>query len=232
MSNQVKWLGHATFEITSAQGLKLVIDPWYEGNPSNELKVEEAGKIDAVLITHDHFDHLADASALLKQTGATLVGQPEIGNKMKAEGMPEEQLVYGTGMNIGGSVSVDGVSITMVQACHSANSGDPAGFIITLEDGINIYHAGDTGIFESMELLGRIYGIDLALLPIGSVFTMDPLQAVYALNLLKPRFAIPMHFGTFPILVQRADHFIELAKEKAPAVEVVALEPGNTYHIN
>jgi len=229
MSNGVKWLGHATFEINTSQGLTLVVDPWYDGNPANETKVEQVEKADVVLITHDHFDHLGDAAALLKKTGATLVGQPEIIEKMKKEGVSEDQVVYGTGMNVGGSVEVSGVKITMVQAVHSSNSGDPAGYLLSLEDGTTIYHAGDTGIFQSMELYGRMYGIDLALLPIGSVFTMDPVQAVFALNLLKPRVAIPMHYGTFPVLVQSADQFVELAREKAPTTEVVPLEPGGSY---
>jgi len=229
MSHKVKWIGHATFEIITSQGVNIVVDPWYDSNPATETKAEEVEKADVVLITHDHFDHLGDAATLLKKTGATVVGQPEIMEKMKEQGVSEDQVVYGTGMNVGGSVEVNGIKIIMVQAVHSSNSGDPAGFIINLEDGKTLYHAGDTGIFNSMELLGKMYGIDLALLPIGSVFTMDPLQAVFALNLIKPKVAIPMHFGTFPVLVQDTNRFEELAKEKAPTTEVVSLEPGGTY---
>jgi len=231
MAAQIKWMGHATFEITTSRGMTLIVDPWYDQNPSNSKKVEEVEKADVVLLTHDHFDHLGDAAALLKKTGATMVGQPEVMEKMKQEGVSPDQVVYGTGMNVGGTVEIQGVKITMVQAFHSAVSGDPAGYIITLEDGKVIYHAGDTGIFSSMELLGQIYGIDVALLPIGSVFTMDPLQAVYALNLLKPGTVIPMHYGTFPILEQSAEKFARLASEKAPGVKVVSLETGGSHEL-
>ncbi len=231
MANEIKWMGHATFEITTSKGLKLIVDPWYDQNPANSKKAEEVEKADAVLITHDHFDHIGEAASILKKTGATMVGQPEIMEKMKGEGVSAEQAIYGTGMNVGGTVEVQGVQITMVQAFHSAVEGDPAGYIINLEDGKTVYHAGDTGIFNTMEMLGQIYGIDLALLPIGSVFTMDPLQAVFALNLLKPGVVIPMHYGTFPILEQDGERFKKLASEKAPSVEVVTLEPGSTYQL-
>lgn len=231
MSNEVKWLGHATFEITTSKGKKLIIDPWYDGNPSNEIKAEEVKDAMGVLITHDHFDHIGEAATILKNTGATAVGQPEIMEMLKEQGMSEDQVIYGTGMNVGGTVELDGIKITMVQAVHSASSGDPSGYILTLEDGSTIYYAGDTGIFESMKLFGDIYGIDLVILPIGSVFTMDSEQASSALELIKPKYAVPMHFGTFPILEQGPENFEKLAKEKASSVEVVSLKPGESCEL-
>ena len=133
------------------------------------------------------------------------------------------------GMNIGGSVTIEGITITMTQAFHSSGTGAPSGYIIKLEDGTVIYHAGDTGIFDSMRLLGELYRINLALLPVGSVFTMDPQQAARALTLLKPKRVIPMHYKTFPILEQSADRFVELARKEAPEVKVLVLEPGQEY---
>ncbi len=117
----------------------------------------------------------------------------------------------------------------MTQALHSSETGVPTGYIIKLEDGTTIYHAGDTGIFKSMELLGELYNIDIALLPIGSCFTMDPLQAAHAVKMIKPKKVIPMHYKTFPILEQDASRFVSLVKEKAPDVEVIVLDPGQEY---
>lgn len=124
-----------------------------------------------------------------------------------------------------------GVQVVMTQAFHSSTAGDPAGYIIVLEDGKKVYHAGDTGIFGDMELLSSIYGIDVALLPIGGVFVMDPLLAAHSLTLLKPTLAIPIHYQTFPILTQDAAEFVQLAKEKAPGVTIEVLEPGQEITI-
>jgi L-ascorbate metabolism protein UlaG (beta-lactamase superfamily) len=134
-------------------------------------------------------------------------------------------------MNIGGTVDIEGIGITMTQAFHSSESGAPCGYIVTLEDGTVIYHAGDTGIFESMKTLGDLYSIDMALLPIGSCFTMDPYQAAWAIKLLRPKKVIPLHYKTFPLLVQDADGFVNKAKELAPDVKVVVLNPGDTYAV-
>ncbi len=224
MDNKVKWLGHAACQITSAQGKVILIDPWITDNPSCPIKKEDLKAVDLILVTHDHFDHLGtDIPDLVKATGATLVVQPELANKLQDSGVSAANIIYGMGMNIGGTVEVAGIKITMTQAFHS---GNPVGFILRMEDGKTIYHAGDTGIFESMRLLGELYNIDLALLPIGSVFVMDPLQAATSLTLLKPKKVIPIHYRTFPILVQDAGEFVKLAKEKAPAVNVQVVEPG------
>jgi L-ascorbate metabolism protein UlaG (beta-lactamase superfamily) len=135
------------------------------------------------------------------------------------------------GMNIGGTVEIKDVKITMTQAFHTSAAGSPCGFIITLEDGKTIYHAGDTGIFQSMQLLGEIYKIDLALVPIGSAFTMDPLQAAHSLRLLKPKAAIPIHYATFPVLTQDPSEFVQLAKRKAPRTKVTVLKPGEAINL-
>ncbi|MDI9440869.1 MAG: metal-dependent hydrolase [Firmicutes bacterium] len=231
MSNQVRWLGHAAFEITSAQGKRILIDPWITGNPLCPVKVEELAGPDLVLITHDHHDHYgSDLPRLLGGGKGILVGQPEVMAKAKQDGVEKEQIITGgSGMNIGGTVEIDGIKVTMTQAVHSSQeAGSPCGFIVTLEDGTVIYHAGDTGIFSSMELFGRLYEIDVALLPIGSVFVMDPEQAALALKLLQPKIAVPMHFLTFPALEQSADNFIAAANRWAPGVRVEVLQPGES----
>lgn len=229
MKNKIKWLGHAAFEITSAQGKRILIDPWITGNPACPVEVTELAQPDIVLITHDHHDHYgADVPALLGQGKGILVGQPEVMAKAEQDGIKADQIVTGgSGMNIGGTVEIEGIQVTMTQAVHSSEeAGSPCGFIITLEDDTVIYHAGDTGIFASMELFGRLYEIDVALLPIGSVFVMDPHQAALALELLQPKVAIPMHYLTFPVLEQGADRFIAAAKQRVPHVKVEALQPG------
>lgn len=232
MSNQIRWLGHAAFEIISKKGSKILIDPWLSGNPAGNFPVKDFLAPDLILVTHDHHDHYgADIPTLLKDSNGILVGQPEVVAGAQKEGVAAKNIVNGgSGMNIGGTVKINGIAITMTQAVHSSQKGSPCGFIITLEDGQVVYHAGDTGIFASMELFGRLYDIDIALLPIGSVFTMDPQQAALALDLLKPRMAIPMHFKTFPLLEQSADAFIAQGKKWAPQVEIKALHAGESIN--
>ena len=128
-------------------------------------------------------------------------------------GLPESQILNGIGFNIGGTVEHNGIAVTMVQATHSCDAGVPVGFIIRLEDGYTIYHAGDTGILSSMALWGKLYDIDLALLPIGGVFTMDAPQAALAAMMLRCKKAVPMHWGTFPVLAQNCDAFQEELKK-------------------
>lgn len=229
--NKITWFSHACFCIETSKGKTILIDPWFTNNPLSPVSVDEIDKADVILVTHDHFDHCADAVAISQKTGGIVVGFPETVGKFKAgEALPEGNVVSGgMGMNIGGSVDIAGIGITMTQAFHSSESGAPCGYIVTLEDGTVVYHAGDTGIFESMRTLGDLYSIDVALLPIGSCFTMDPYQAAWALKLLRPKKVIPMHYKTFPLLVQDADGFVSKAAELAPDVEVVVLNPGDAH---
>jgi len=227
----IKWIGHAGFIITSPQGKTVIIDAWIADNPLCPITMDDIKAADIVLVTHDHFDHSAGAADIVKKTGATLIAAPETVGRLQSElGVPAENVLFGGfGMNVGGTAEVDGITITMTQAFHSSETACPTGYIIRLEDGTTIYHAGDTGIFDSMRLLGELYPIDVALLPIGSAFTMDPLQAAKALTLLKPKVVIPMHFKTFPIMEQDAGGFAELANRVAPEVKVIILEPGQEY---
>ena len=227
---KIKWLGHAGFQITSEKEKIIIIDPWLTDNPLATSQAKDIAKADFVLVTHDHFDHIADAAQIVKATGATLVGMPETVGRLKEEAaIPESQIVFGTGMNIGGTANFDGVSITMTQAFHSSHTASPAGYIIRLENGFTIYHAGDTGIFFSMKILGEIFHINLAMLPIGGVFTMDPKQTSLAAKLLGVNKVIPMHFKTFPILEQDASSFVEIMEKEAPNIEVIVLDPGEEY---
>jgi len=233
MSNKIKWLGHAAFEVVTGGGKKVLIDPWITGNPACPAKKEDFKDVDIILITHDHFDHIGeDVPYLVQDSDAVIAVQPELIAKLKENGVEDKNFVYGgAGMNIGGTAAVGNIKITMVQAFHSAGVGSPCGFIVTLEDGKKIYHAGDTGVFAGMKTLGEIYDIDVALLPIGSVFVMDPLQAAQAVQMLQPKKVVPMHYKSFPILVQDAGEFVRLASEKAPGTEVIVLEPGQELEL-
>lgn len=227
----IKWLSHAGFIITSPEGKKIIIDPWIVDNPWCPVKLDDITAADIVLVTHDHIDHMAGAADIISKTGATLIAPVETAGMLQSKmGVATENVIFGGfGMNIGGSAQLKGITITMTQAHHSSETASPVGYIVKLENGTVIYHAGDTGIFESMRLLGQLYKIDVALLPIGSVFTMDPFQASKALTLLKPKVAIPMHYKTLPVLEQDASRFVELAKQEAPEVKVVVLEPGQEH---
>ena len=227
---KIKWLGHAGFQITTEKEKIIIIDPWLTDNPLATIQAKDIAKADLVLVTHDHFDHIADAAEIVKETGAVLVGMPETVDRLKEEGaIPDSQIVFGSGMNVGGTYTSDGISITMTQAFHSSETASPAGYIIKLENGSTLYHAGDTGIFSSMELLGEMFNINCAMLPIGGVFTMDPQQATFAAKLLKVDTVIPMHYKTFPILEQDTSSYVEIMAKEAPNVTVKVLDPGEEY---
>lgn len=228
----VRWLGHAFFQIISASGKVIVIDPWIEGNPSCPVTVQDVDRADIVAVTHNHFDHVGQAVELIAQTGATLVTMVETTEALKAAGVPAERCLFGgIGMNIGGQVNLDGVCITMTQAFHSSASGNPTGFVIQLEDGVTLYHSGDTGIFADMGLIGELYPLDVALLPIGDVFTMGVKQAAKAVSLLQPKVVIPMHFASFPILVADAAPFVAAVSLSRPQTRVVVLKPGEAFEL-
>jgi L-ascorbate metabolism protein UlaG (beta-lactamase superfamily) len=224
MEHKLTWYGHSNFKLETDNGQILVIDPFFEGNPSASSPASVIEKADAVLITHDHADHVGQAIEICKKTGATCVGVFDTINKLLTQGLPDNAI----GMNIGGTVNVGATSVHMVQAMHSTDSGTATGYILTLVDGTCLYHAGDTGLFSSMELFGLFHSIDVAMLPTGGWFTMDPKQAAYACKMLKCRKAIPMHWGTFPILEQNTDSFAHELDSMAPETGLLPMQPGQT----
>lgn len=219
---KIKWLGHSGFEIALAKKI-LFIDPWLTGNPLAAMRASDINKADIVCVTHDHGDHLGDAIQICKQTEATFVSIHELSVYAKENGVKD---VIGT--NIGGTIGVKGVTISMVQAFHSCTRGAPTGFVLKAE-GKSIYHAGDTGLFGDMRLIGEIHHPDVALIPVGGYYTMGPSEAAAAVRLIKPAVVIPMHYATIPMLEPSAKSFIKIAKEKIPEVRVVALKPGEAY---
>jgi L-ascorbate metabolism protein UlaG (beta-lactamase superfamily) len=220
----IRWLGHSAFEIQLMNRIVL-IDPWLNGNPKAPMSASDIKRADVVCVTHDHSDHLGDAFDICKRTGATFVGVHEL--SVYAQEKDVEQTV---GINIGGTVDLTGIAISMVRAFHSCTRGAPAGFVLKGE-GKAIYHAGDTGLFGDMQLIGEIHRPDVALIPIGGYYTMGDREAAEAVKLIKPAVVIPMHYRTFPVLASSANSFTKIVRERIPEVKVVVLEPGEAYQL-
>ena len=247
---EVQWLGHSATKITSVDGKVIVIDPFFRKNPLVPIKYRDLkalGKVDLILVTHGHFDHARDLPSLARMTGAKVVGMWEYILNLVNLGMldGEKVITISTGSTI--SPLGKGIKIAMVPAEHSSSvdletlglkkadqdapkfipGGTAVGFIVELENGFTIYHAGDTGAFGDMALIREFYKPDLAMVPIGGHFTMDPKQAAYALkNLIKPKKAIPIHYGTFPAINRTP---AELKKEMGDSqIEILVPKPGRT----
>jgi len=225
MTHTLTWYGHSNFRFDTGKATVLV-DPFFEGNPSAPLGQEAITHCDAVCLTHDHGDHVGSTVDICKRTGAQLVAIVGTAGKLQKAGIPAAQIANGIGINIGGTIEIAGVKITMTQAFHSSDSGAPTGYILTLPGGYTVYHAGDTGIFSSMEQWGLLYDIDLALLPIGGLFTMDARQAALACKLLRCKAVLPMHWGTFPVLEQNTTAFSAALGELSPATKLVSATIG------
>jgi L-ascorbate metabolism protein UlaG (beta-lactamase superfamily) len=220
------WLGHAGFRLDGPSGKRVYIDPWLDNPkfPESERNIE---KIDVLALTHGHSDHSANVADLAKQHSATVVCMIEIGDWLANQGVENVE-----GMNKGGTVDVGGVRVTITDARHSSSlsdgtyGGEPAGVVIDL-DGTRIYHAGDTCVFGDMQLIARLYEPEVAILPIGGYFTMDPREAGVALELLGTKRCVPCHYGTFPVLAGTPDEL----RQHAPGVEIIAPEPGETIEL-
>ncbi len=221
----LRWLGHAAFEI-ELMGRRILIDPWIS-NPNSPVTLGELGNVDFILVTHDHSDHLGEAVQIANKTNATVVAVFEL-----AVHLAEREGVKNTiGMNIGGPVKLTNeIEVYMTPAMHSSTHGSPVGFVIKSPEAV-IYHAGDTGLFNDMELIGRLYRPDIALLPIGGYFTMSPREAAYAVSLINPRAVVPMHYNTFPQIKQDPEEFRNLVESLAPHVRVYVMKPGDTLNL-
>jgi len=225
----ITYYGHSAFKL-SGSGVTVLIDPWLS-NPLLNTPLEKVGKVDLILVTHGHGDHVGETLPLAKKTGATVVAIHELSVILANQGAPQV-----IGMNKGGTVPFHGLQITMTQAVHSSAvdeggkliaAGDPGGFVIRFPNGFTAYHAGDTAVFKDMELIRELYKPELAMLPIGSHYVMNPAEAALACRLLQPKWVIPMHYGTFPVLTGTPEELKELLTGE-PHIKVIALKPGET----
>lgn len=228
--NTIIWHGHSCFEIRTPDTVAL-IDPFLDGNPRAKAGAAAITRCDLVLVTHDHGDHVGQAVDICQRTGAMLGAVVGTASRLEKAGVPKAQIIGGIGFNIGGAVEVKGIRATMTQAFHTSDSGAPAGYILTLPDGYTVYHAGDTGIFASMQLFGRLHPIDLALLPIGGFYTMDARQAALACALLGCKAVTPMHWGTFPALAANTTAFAAELEKAAPDTRLLVMEPGRAVQV-
>ncbi len=230
---EIEYLGHAAFQIISEEGLKILIDPFISGNPACTKPVEELDP-DIILVTHGHVDHFGDTLDIANNSKATVIATHELALFIEKQGF------NAIGVNIGGSVTInDSITVTMVDAKHTSGidfmedleeGGVSAGFVITLESGKKIYHAGDTGLFGDMKfVIGDIYKPDIACIPIGDKFTMGIEDAAVAASWLQARIVIPMHYNTFPDIEQDPELFARLVEDVSVGTVTVPLQPGENY---
>ena len=224
---EITWLGHGTFHLRLDTGEVLLFDPWTEGNPAYPAGYN-IERIDVMLISHGHFDHIHDAVPLARKFSPQVVAIYETAHWLESKGVQNT-----TPMNKGGSQKAGPISVTMTHAVHSCGilddgkiiyGGEAAGYVLHLDEGRTVYFAGDTNVFSDMHLIEQLYHPELAFLPIGDLFTMGPREAAMACRLLQPKQVIPMHFGTFPQLTGRPVELAELIEDLP--TKVLALEPG------
>lgn len=223
---ELTWLGHAAFRLDTPGGKRIYVDPWLE-NPKCPEGERDPERVDLIALTHGHDDHVGQTVELAQRFSAPVVALVELRGWLEKQGV-EENMEHAP--NKGGTVEVDGVKVTLTDAKHSSSApdgtylGEPAGLVFELEDGFTIYFAGDTNVFSDMQLIGRLYEPDVAVVPVGDHFTMGPREAALAIELLGVRRVVPCHYGTFPLLAGHPDEL----REHGVDAEILVSEPGET----
>lgn len=236
----VTWLGHGSLLLSSRSGTRVVFDPWLEGNPKFPYDSPDIGPVDAIAVTHGHFDHITSVGPLAERTGATVVSTPEMSAYFASIGAAN--LVE---MNKGGTIEVGGVRLTMVSADHSCGvtvaestpnvyGGDPVGYVAHLpeSEGGPVYVSGDTNVFGDMRIIRELYAPEIGFFPIDGHYNMGPREAAYAVELLGLSRAVPIHFGTFPLLAGSPEEFTRCLAERDVAAEAVVIAPGQSVSIS
>ncbi|MPZ70343.1 MAG: metal-dependent hydrolase [Actinobacteria bacterium] len=228
---KITWLGHATFIVQGPDGKRYLIDPFVDSNPACPGDLKDVGKLDAILVTHGHADHIADLVPIAKKTGAPVLCIVEIGAWLAGQGVDNV-----IAMNKGGSAQIAGITVHMTQAIHSGGinlgdeiiyGGEPSGLVLEFSNGFKLYHAGDTAVFGDMALIAKLLAPDWAMLPIGDFYTMGPRSAAEAIRLLGVKTVIPMHYGTFPVLSGTPEQLADEAADVS-GLEIVAIGPGDS----
>lgn len=231
---QITWLGHGTFQLRGPTGKRLLLDCWTHTNPACPDNLKRPGKLDALLITHGHFDHIGDAITIARDSQPEqIVCIFEIGHWLDGKGVQNTLAI-----NKGGTVDLGDVRVTMTHADHSCGitdgeqiiyGGEAVGYVLRFTNGPTIYAAGDTNIFGDMRLIGELYQPDIAILPIGDHFTMSPFEAAHAARLVGAPLVVPAHYGTFPILTGTPGKLREqLDALGVRNIEVAEMQPGQT----
>lgn len=241
-ATKIHWYGQSAFKIVTPSGGVILIDPWLTvpTNPDKD-SIAKLGRVDYILISHGHFDHVGNAVEIAKMTGAELVTTPDLGRNLVAvAGYPKDKVM---GAYMGGTVDLPkaGARVTLVNAIHGSDltlpkppeggpatvpGGNPVGFVLQIKGGPTIYHTGDTDVFTDMKLIPQFFKVDLMLACIGGNFTMDPVRAALAVKFVNPKHVIPMHYGTFPVLAGTPAQFKAALDKRGLGKRMIAMKPG------